>query len=110
MICKPVKMNLNGRDWYYQEFGPDSLNPNEETVFRLYDSNGDFVKEFGSYESMKKWVTRKVWAIHNSSNGHWLYVEAGTFDKALTAARQIEPDFNGGRLVCPFRDPDITVE
>lgn len=110
MISEVRKIISNHATWYYQEFGPDSLNPNEETAFRLYRSDGDFVKEFTSYEAMKIWITRRVWAIHNSSNGHWLYVEAGTFDKALAAARQIDPGFNGGRLICPFWEPDIVVE
>ena len=56
MISNPIKIRVNGRLWYYQKFGPDSLNLDEETAYRLYDDNGDFVAEFRDYESMKSWI------------------------------------------------------
>ena len=53
---------------------------------------------------------KKMYAIHNSKNGHWIYVLATNFDKALAAARKVEPDYNGGRRICQFREPDIIAD
>lgn len=53
---------------------------------------------------------KKMYAIHNSKNGHWIYVLASNFDNAIAAARKIEPDYNGGRRICQFRKPDIIAD
>ena len=50
MISKPKKISISNKDWYYQAFTPDS--PQEKYAVNLYDSAGDFVCEFDSYESM----------------------------------------------------------
>ena len=42
---------------------------------------------------------KKLWALHNPTNGHWLYIWASSFDKALAAARKIEPGYNGGQVL-----------
>ena len=52
MISPVFRISTKHNTWYYQEFGPDSMNPLEKTTFRLYDSNGDFVAEFDKYEDM----------------------------------------------------------
>ena len=44
---------------------------------------------------------KKLWAIHNSENGHWIYVLASSYDNALKAARTVESGYNGGR-VCDY--------
>lgn len=54
MISKPKKISVGNKDWYYQEFTPDS--PQEEYAVNLYDSNGDFVQEFNSFDCMARWV------------------------------------------------------
>lgn len=60
MISKVTKIATERGDWYYQKFAASSLIPNEPTVFRLYDGDGDFVKEFSSYEDMYAWVTAET--------------------------------------------------
>ena len=54
MILKPQKINIGGKEWYCQEFTPDS--PQDEYAVNLYDCNGDFVREFTSYEEMVNWI------------------------------------------------------
>lgn len=54
MISKVEKISIGNTDWYYQEFTPD--NPQDEYAVNLYDSKGDFVREFDSYEEMARWV------------------------------------------------------
>ena len=57
MIHKVVRMIVNNRLWYYQEFTPDELD--DEYAVNLYDSNGDFFREFDSYEKMMNWIKQE---------------------------------------------------
>ena len=41
----PVKITVGGKDWYYQKFYDDD---GEVEAVRLYDSGGDFVREYSS--------------------------------------------------------------
>lgn len=51
MICKDKKIEINGFTWYFQEFIEG-----DKHEFNLYDSDGDFVAEFGSMEEMIRYV------------------------------------------------------
>ena len=54
MIHPVQKIIINNKVWYYQEFTPDSIC--DDSGVNLYDSNGDYVEEFPSYEEMKSWI------------------------------------------------------
>ena len=56
MIHKPEKLICENKTWYYQAFTPDSLC--DDSGCNLYNANGEFVREFGSYEEMKNWITQ----------------------------------------------------
>ena len=55
-IGRPVKFTTGGVEWYYQMFWDGAGN---ETGANLYDSGGDFVKEFVSLEKLMTWAKRK---------------------------------------------------
>lgn len=57
-VSKPVAIMIGGRKWYYQSFSEDGKN-----IYRLYDSNGDFLREFFEVEDMTEYVVKE------SSNG-----------------------------------------
>ena len=50
------QITRNGLKWFYQEF--DRHDGQLEAV-NLYDSNGDFVEEFDSYEDMTAYIDRQ---------------------------------------------------
>ena len=56
MISEVMEMTRNGLKWFYQEF--DRHDGQLEAV-NLYDSNGDFVREFDSYEDMTAYIERQ---------------------------------------------------
>ena len=55
-IGKPVKITLVGKEWYYQRFYDEKGN---ESAANLYDSGGDFVKEFRTLSKLLDWAQKK---------------------------------------------------
>lgn len=62
MIHKPIKLKCKKQFgvWYYQKITPDSISDLDAPIYNLYDGNGDFVAEFGSYGDMKYYVETGV--------------------------------------------------
>lgn len=58
MIYKAVKLKCKKQfgTWYYQKITPDRFDDLDAPIYNLYDGNGDFVAEFGSYGDMKYYV------------------------------------------------------
>lgn len=56
MIHKPEKLQLFGKDWFYQKFTPDKFC--DDCGCNLYNADGDFVREFDSYEEMADWIAK----------------------------------------------------
>ena len=58
MIYKAVKLKCKKQygTWHYQKITPDSISDLDAPIYNLYDENGDFVAEFGSYGDMKYYV------------------------------------------------------
>lgn len=55
-IGKPVKISFVGIEWYYQAFYNEN---GEECYIRLYDSGGDFVKEFRTLVKLLEWAEKR---------------------------------------------------
>lgn len=58
MIYKATKLKCKKQygTWYYQKITPDSISDLDAPIYNLYDANGDFVMEFGSYGDMKYYI------------------------------------------------------
>lgn len=58
MIYKAVKLRCKKQFgiWYYQKITPDCYSELDAPIYNLYDEDGDFVAEFGSYGDMKYYV------------------------------------------------------
>ncbi len=65
MKChKPVKFKYNALTWYYQLFTETDAKLSLKMEIRLYREDGEFVKEFSSFEEMREWIAaneKNVW-------------------------------------------------
>lgn len=53
----PVKITVGGIEWYYQTFYKDDGNVD---AVRLYDKNGEFVREFKNLDKLSVWLKRRA--------------------------------------------------